>query len=79
MRPEGYFPRFRAGIAKIRICLWSRLFSGNWLKDLSGSRQRHWLAALKRKSAAFLSVREQLMDAFDRLITMGQIPVSRAI
>ncbi|MGD9212334.1 MAG: hypothetical protein PVI90_16250 [Desulfobacteraceae bacterium] len=79
MKPKGYFPRFRAGIAKIRTCLSSRLFSGKWLKDLSGSRQRHWLAALKRKSAAFFSVNEQLMNAFDRLIAMGQIPVSRAI
>lgn len=79
MKPLGYFPRFQAGIAKIRICLCSRLFSGNWLKDLSKSRQRHWLSALKRKSAAFFSVGEHLIDAFDRLIEMGRIPVSRAI
>ena len=79
MKPRNYFPRFRAGIAKIRISLSSRLYSGNWLKDLSGSRQRHWLAALKRKSMAFFSVREHLMDAFERLMKMGQIPVSRAI
>jgi hypothetical protein len=79
MKPEGYFPRFRASIAKIRSCLFASLFSDNRSKDLSGSRQRHWLAALKRKSMAFFSVREHLMDAFERLMKMGQIPVSRAI
>jgi len=79
MKPGGYFPRFRAGIAKIRTCLCLRLLTGNWCKDLSRSRQRHWLAALKRRSIAFFSVREQLTDAFDRLMRMNQIPVSRAI
>jgi len=79
MKPTGYFPRFQARITKIRICLSFRLFSGNWLEDLSKSRQRHWLWALKRKSAAFFSVGQHLIDAFDRLMKMGRIPVSRAI
>jgi len=79
MKPGGYFSRFRASIVKIRKCLSMRLFSGNWSKDLSGSRQRHWLAALKRKTMAFFGTDFQLMTAFDRLIEMGQIPVSRAI
>ena len=79
MKPKGYFPHLRASIAKIRTCLSARLFSGNWFKDLSGSRQRHWLSALKRKTVAFFGNGAELMEAFDRLIKMGQIPVSRAI
>ena len=79
MKPEGYFSRFRAGIAKIRDSLSLRLLSGNWLKDLSGSRQRHWLKALKRKTAAFFGSGTALIEAFDRLMKKGQIPVSRAI
>jgi hypothetical protein len=79
MKPKGYFHRFRASIAKIRSCLCWRLFFGNWLKQLSGSRQRHWLSALKRKSMAFFGPNTDLMNSFDQLIRMGQIPVSRAI
>lgn len=79
MKPGNYFPRFRAGIVKIRMSLSSRLYSGNWHKDLSGSRQRHWMTALKRKTVAFFGNGAELIESFDRLIKMGQIPVSRAI
>ena len=79
MKPRNYLPCFHAGIAKIRIGLSRRLYSGNWLKDLSGSRQRHWMTALKRKTAAFFGCSAELIESFDRRIKMGQIPVSRAI
>jgi hypothetical protein len=41
----------------------------------------HWLKALKRKSRAYPgeSFAEDLLEAFDRLLKMGKIPVSRSI
>jgi hypothetical protein len=77
MKPEGYFNRFRAPIDTIRTCLGDRLLRGLWPRFLSNSRRRHWLSALKRKTAAFFGMGTDLMSAFDRLIGIGQIPVSR--
>jgi hypothetical protein len=79
MKPKGYFRRFRASITKIRSCLSVRLSGSTWLKELSGSRQRHWLSALRRKTMAFFGTNTDLMNSFDQLIRMGRIPVSRAI
>jgi hypothetical protein len=41
----------------------------------------HWLKALKRKSRAYLgeSFGGDLLEAFDRLLEMGKVPVSRSI
>lgn len=77
MKPEGFFRRFRAPIVTIRTCLGDRLSRGRWPRLLSNSRRRHWLSALKRKTAAFFGIGADLMSAFDRLIGIGQIPVSR--
>jgi hypothetical protein len=46
---------------------------------MSRSRQRHWLCALKKKAAAFFGFDYSLIEAFDRLMSMGQIPVSRTL
>ena len=79
MKVKGYFDRFHTTIHTIRSCLMHRLIYGRWLTMLSTSRQRHWLAALKRKTMALFDTSMDLMAAFDRLTTMGIIPVSRAI
>jgi hypothetical protein len=79
MKVKGYFTRFHATIRTIRCCLEHRLSCGRWLTMLSTSRQRHWLAALKRKTMAMFGATMDLMSAFERLITKGVIPVSRAI
>ncbi|MBW2109573.1 MAG: hypothetical protein JRI36_13045 [Deltaproteobacteria bacterium] len=79
MKPEGYFKRFHAPVDVIRSCLHQRLRCGRWSPLLGKSRQRHWLLALKRKTAAFLGFTHNLLSAFDRLMGMGQIPVSRGI
>jgi len=80
-RPINYFKRFQSPIQTIRDCISCRLKTGRWRPDLSISRQGHWLRALKRRVIAFLgnSWRSKLIDAFDHLIKMGQIPVSRSI
>ena len=79
MKPDGYFRRFQTSIHKIFDCLYQRVSGGRWDPKLSKSRQRHWLAALKRKSMAFLGIGNDWLLSFLRLIDMGRIPVSRAI
>ena len=79
MKPSGYFARFQATIDTIRGCLLTRLRGARWPKGPATSRQRHWLAALKRKSLAFFGIGLDLMDAFDRLLKKQLVPVSRAI
>ena len=79
MKPEGYFRRFQAPTDTIFDCLNRRLSGSRWNLNLSTSRQRHWLAGLKRKTVAYLGLGIDWLTAFYRLINMGQIPVSRAI
>lgn len=81
VRPEGYLSRFWASIESIRSRLSHRLEKGRWPPDLSRSRQRHWMRALRRKAEAYLgkSWRGGLMSAFDHLLTEGRNPVGRTI
>jgi hypothetical protein len=79
MRPKGFFSRFHASVEVIRSCLVQRLSLGRWNPSIRKSRQRHWLLALKQKALACFGFVEDLMDAFDKLIKMGKIPISRAI
>jgi hypothetical protein len=73
MKVVGYFTRFHATIQTIRCCLEYRLSCGRWLSALSKSRQRHWLAALKRKTMAMFGAAQDLMAAFEHLITKGVV------
>jgi hypothetical protein len=45
------------------------------------NRARHWIAALKRQALALWGMQgaDDLMRAFDRLLAMGRVPVSRTI
>jgi hypothetical protein len=79
MKPEGYFHHFQVPITTICDCLKQRLSSGRWNSLLSTSRQRHWLAALKRKTMAYFGIGTDLLTAFTLLMAMGRTPVSRAI
>jgi hypothetical protein len=79
MKPKGYFRRFQAPIHTIRSCLIRHISGKKWHDALSKSRQRHWLSALKRKASAYFSLNVELCAAFDRLIKIGLIPVSRGI
>jgi hypothetical protein len=80
MRPAGYFKKFQASIATILTCIAIRLAYGYWSSDVSRSRQRHWLKALKKKALAFLGLdwMDHLAAALELLIHMGHIPVSRS-
>jgi hypothetical protein len=79
-RPITHFKRFQAPIQTIRDCISYRLNTGRWPNGLPRSRQGHWLRALKKRVIAFLgNTWSCLIDAFDHLIKIGQIPVSRSI
>jgi hypothetical protein len=80
-RPDGYFERFQAPIAKIRSSIACRLRTGRWPPGSSRSRQGHWLRSLGRNVKARLEDRwiAGLIDGFDSLIEKGLIPVCRSI
>jgi hypothetical protein len=77
-RPKGYFPRFQTAIGAIKSNLVVRLDTGRWPVSSSGSRGRHWLAALKAKTLAYLGLDwlKRLAEAFDRLWRLNIVPVS---
>jgi hypothetical protein len=81
LRPRGYFTRIQASIRTIRSSLWQRIVKGRYLSGLSRSRQRHWLNGLMRNTAAYLgnTWNNRLLEAFDRLLGMGRVPVSSSI
>jgi hypothetical protein len=81
-RPVGYFRRFRSTVASIRKELSHRLDNGRWLgSPPCASRMRHWLANLRRHALAWLGWTKEdgLLDAFDRLLEAGVVPVGRPI
>ena len=81
LKPKGYFKRFQATIERIRFHIARRLKTGKWPGCCSSARCRHWLRGLKRQTMAHLGIEWMglLLQAFDRLIEMGEVPVSRAI
>lgn len=78
LRPGGYFPRVQASIGTIRSSLSKRIEQGRYLAGLSRSRQRHWLKGLVKNTVAYLGHgwKDRLLAAFDRLMSMGKVPVS---
>lgn len=81
LRPKEYFRRFQATKQAIRFHILRRLQTGKWPQGLSSSRCRHWLRALKRQVAAYLGIAwlSQLPEAFDRLVSLGKVAVSRSV
>lgn len=81
LRPKGYFTRIQASIEMIRESITERIGTVRWPAGLSRARQGHWLRALMRNAVAYFgnAWKKRLTEAFDRLISLGIIPVSRAI
>ena len=81
VRPCGYFRRFQVTIEEIRSRLSARISGGHWLPGMSHSRQGNWLRALQKKVTAYLGNKwkEDLLRAFDQLISIDEIPVSRSL
>jgi hypothetical protein len=81
MRPFGYFTRFQALVQTIWFCLTHRLHCGRWPPGFSRSRQGHWLRSLKKKAIAYFGLKDSahhLLQAFDRILKIERIPVSRS-
>ena len=81
LRPTGYFKRFQTTVETIRSSIATRLETGRWPSGVSRCRAGHWLRALKQKTAAYLGqdwLGARLIEAFDLLVCMGKIPVSRS-
>jgi hypothetical protein len=68
----------QAAVGCIREELAHRLECGRWRRP-PGARMRHWLCNLRRYALAWLGWREgqSLLDAFDRLLAAGRVPVGR--
>jgi len=81
LRPQGYFKRFQTPVAIIRSSVEQKEKTGRWLTGLSRTRQCHWFRSLGKKIKAYLTNTWDLgaVVAFDYLLMMGQIPVSRTI
>lgn len=81
LRPKGYFRRIQASIRTIRKCLFERIVKGGYLPGMSRSRQSYWLNSLVRNTTAYFgnAWTNRLMDAFDRLLDMGKVPVSSCL
>jgi hypothetical protein len=81
LRPSGYFKRFQAATQTIRDCIDYRLSNSRWPKGIPHTRQGHWLRSLYRKTLAYFGQgwKGRLLEGFDYLIRMDEIPVSRRI
>jgi hypothetical protein len=78
LKPAGYFKRFQASIDTIRASI-SPTVGTDPLNTISRQRRHHWLTALKKKTLAILGLGTDLKQAFENLIDMGIVPVSRAV
>src|ERR1700676_4007029 len=81
-RPDTHFSRIRCCKETIRALLAHRLTTGRWSpSSLPPSRMRHWLTSLARQTLAHLTDawKEGPIAAFDRLLGMGYVPVSRSM
>ena len=81
MRPSSHFSRFQSSKKVIRSALDQRINHGKWPSDQLSGRMRHWLRNLKRQMKAHLTERWKagLLSAYDHLVDMGRVPVSRFI
>jgi hypothetical protein len=81
LKPAGYFKRFQAPVEEIRSSIAYRLQYGRWPNGSSRARQSHWLRALYRKIVAYLGkgFKMRLLEGFDYLTQMDEVPVSRRI
>jgi len=81
LKPEGYFDRFQSSIATIRAVMRELVAKKLSPSGVPRTRRDHWLKALKRKARACFGdpFKHDLLAAFDQLMGMGIIPVSRSI
>jgi len=81
LRPKGYFKRFQASVETIRSSITLKSTKNRWLSVISRTRQGHWFRALIKRIKAYLTETWAggIVAGFDRLLQLGQAPVSRFI
>ena len=79
LRPQAYWSRFHSTIQVIYQTI-DRFLNRDWRSDLPGSRQKLWWRRFCRNAKLMIGLGwEEFPDAFDLLITWGQIPVSSTV
>lgn len=80
-RPASHFSRIQSSSKSIKARLAHRIAHGRWPPGIATSRQRHWLANLKRQVLARFGVVVfgDLLTAYDKLLAFGHIPVSCSV
>ncbi len=77
LRPQAYWSRFHSTIQIIKQVIINRSLNQCWRPDLPRSRQRLWWQRFCRNAKLMIGLGwEAFPDAFDLLLTWGQIPVS---
>ena len=80
-RPNTHFPKVRCEKAQIRTSLATRIAMLLWpITHFLTSRMRYWMRNFKKKAVARLTMAwdQGLMAAFDKLLDMGIVHVSRS-
>ena len=79
LRPKAYWSRFRSTIQVINQTI-DRFLNQDWQSQLPGSRQLLWWRRFCAKARLMIGFGWELFpDAFDLLISWGQIPVSSTV
>ena len=79
LRPQAYWSRFHSTIQVINQTI-DRFLNQDWQSQLPGSRQLRWWRRFCAKAKLMIGFGWELFpDAFDLLISWGQIPVSSAV
>jgi len=79
-RPASHFSRTQASKLSIKQSLQHRIESGRWPPEGKSSRCRHWMTNLKRKAFAYFGTQiSHMLRAYEMLLALGHIPISRSI
>ena len=80
-RPASHFDRVQSSSRSIKARLAHRITHGRWPPGIPTARQRHWLKNLKRKVLARFGIvgSRDLLMAYDKLLTLGHVPVSCSV
>jgi hypothetical protein len=78
LKPQGFWKRFRSGVADIAGCLEHRFSSGRWHQGQPRDRQRQWWRRLNRmaKTVLGLAFAGSIIEALKELGGQAYIPVS---
>lgn len=81
IRPNGYWKYFQSTIQSIFETISQKVKQGRWRPDLPRSRQLQWFRRFRKQVLMVLGLQYSggLLKAFEKLLTLGFIPVSSVI